>query len=107
MAASSNKQTYVYQDPCFQQAMLWGAACGLMLAGNKHRSMKTIIQHGSVGGGRRKFLTGPLDHGVFGFTVSGSLAWFMCRYSKRARQQKLQSALDKMKEYQDKVTAGR
>jgi hypothetical protein len=105
MAASSNKHQ-VYRDPCFLQAMLWGAACGVMLAANKQRSLKTIVQHGTVGGGRRKFLTSPLDHGFFGFTVSGSLAWFMCRYSKRARQQKLQGALDNMKEYQDKVTAG-
>ena len=102
--ADSRKQTYVYQDPCFQQAVIWGAACGLMLGLNKHRSMKTIVQHATGGGGRRKFLTSPLDHGVLGFTLSGSISWFVCRYSKRARQQKLQDALDKMKEYQNRVT---
>ena len=96
----------LYQDPCFQEAMLWGLGCGLLLAGHKHYSLRTVARAMVDAEKSRVRRMSPVDYGVFGFTESSSIAWFTCRYSRRARQQKLQEAIDSMKEYQARKARG-
>lgn len=65
--------------PCFKRALLWGGVCGGLIAAHRAHASRSVAK--------------AVEHGILGVLAGSGLSWTTCRYTRSARQEKLDQAL--------------
>ena len=65
--------------PCFKRSLLWGTACGSLIAAHRVHASRQVGK--------------AIEHGILGFLAGSGLSWTTCKYERNSRQEKLDKAL--------------